>query len=202
MCWLSPIPVYRCPRIRAQLAHTPPTGRVCGLSGVVPLPGFQNRTQGRTRAFLFSAQSHSRPFPYGERRGCSRIWAVPVLLDSPTTAPHGSNRAGNPFRWCRSPTRFSKPHTGPHRGKSCFTDFSSRVFVLAEPQNPASGCNLPPLGWVILAKIFSLFSPPQILRWPSLSFGYAKGLDFSRTIHKNSIPDHIFFPLDKKKHRS
>ena len=56
-------------------------------------------------------------FPYGERRGCSRIWAVPVLLDSPTTAPHGSNRAGNPFRWCRSPTWSQKPHTGSHKAK-------------------------------------------------------------------------------------
>ena len=159
---VSLIWVRRFPSIRPQLAHTASTGRVTRFAGVTSLPWPQNRKQGHTRAFPFSAQSLSRPFPYGERRGCSRIWAVPVLLDSPTTAPHGSNRAGNPFRWCRSPTRFSKPHTGPHRGKSCFTDFSSRVFVLAEPQNPASGCNLPPLGWVILAKIFSLFSPPQI----------------------------------------
>lgn len=26
---------------------------------------------------------------------------------------HGSNRAGNSSCWCRSPTRLSKPHTGP-----------------------------------------------------------------------------------------
>ena len=68
----------------------------------------------------FSAQSLSRPFPYGERRGCSRIWDVPVLLDSPTTAPHGSNRAGNPFRWCRSLTWPQKPHTGSHKAKFGF----------------------------------------------------------------------------------
>ena len=80
------------------------------------LPWSQNRKQGHTRAFLFSAQSLSRPFPYGERRGCSRIWAVPVLLDSPTTAPHGSNRAGLGLSWRRSPTWPSKPDTGPHRG--------------------------------------------------------------------------------------
>ena len=30
-----------------------------------------------------------------------------------TTAPHGSNRACSGLRWCRSPTRPSKPHTGP-----------------------------------------------------------------------------------------
>lgn len=162
---------------------------------------FSKPHAGPQRAFLFHAHS-LLAFTLRGKANLFPNLACPGFLDSLTTAPHGSNRAGNPFCWCRFPTRFSKPHTGPHRGKSCFTDFSSRVFVLAEPQNPASGCNLPPLGWVILAKIFSLFSPPQILRWPSLSFGYAKGLDFSRTIHKNSIPDHIFFPLDKKKHRS
>ena len=155
--------------------------------------------------FFFFCHPFARPPCPSLLRGGGCFFShpgLPLTLDSSTTGLHSSNRVENPSCRCCAPTRFSKPHTGPHRGKSCFTDFSSRVFVLAEPQNPASGCNLPPLGWVILAKIFSLFSPPQILRWPSLSFGYAKGLDFSRTIHKNSIPDHIFFPLDKKKHRS
>ena len=32
----------------SQTAHTGPTGRVCCFSGVVPLPGSHNRTQGRT----------------------------------------------------------------------------------------------------------------------------------------------------------
>ena len=152
-------------------------------------------------AFSFSAfLLPARPLVCVDGAGflSSRFAAVLVSL---TTGSHGPNRAGLLLRWRRSPTRPKKPHTGPHRAEFSFTDFSSRVFVLAEPQNPASGCNLPPLGWVILAKTFSLFSPPQILRWPSLSFGYVKGWDFSRTIHKNSIPDHIFFPLDKKKHR-
>ena len=105
-----------CPWIRPQPGHTPSTGRVTRFAGVTSLPWPQNRKQGHTRAFLFSAQSLSRPFPYGERRGCSRIWAVPVLLDSPTTAPHGSNRAGLGLSWRRSPTWPSKPDTGPHRG--------------------------------------------------------------------------------------
>ena len=37
-----------------QLAHTGPTGRVCCFSGVVPLPGSHNRTQGRTGLNLVS----------------------------------------------------------------------------------------------------------------------------------------------------
>ena len=37
-----------------QLAHTGPTGRVCCFSGVVPLPGSHNRTQGRTGPNLVS----------------------------------------------------------------------------------------------------------------------------------------------------
>ena len=37
-----------------------------------------------------------------------------------TTAPHGSNRACSGLRWCRSPTRPSKPHTGPHGGEFGF----------------------------------------------------------------------------------
>ena len=86
------------------------------------LPWPQNRKQGHTRAFLFSAQSLSRPFPYGERRGCSRIWAVPVLLDSPTTAPHGPNGAGLGPCWCRS-AQHSKPYTGSHRAKFGFHCF-------------------------------------------------------------------------------
>ena len=32
------------------------------------------------------------------------------------TAPHGSNEAGLGLRWCRSPTRCPKTHTGSHRG--------------------------------------------------------------------------------------
>ena len=51
-------------------------------------------------------------------------WQLPwqLLL---TTGPHGFNRAGNPFCWCRFPTRPSKPHTGPHRGEFCFSAFFS-----------------------------------------------------------------------------
>ena len=118
--WSFSHPGFSYPWIRPQLPHTAPTGRGTRFSGVASLPWPQNRKQGHTRAFLFSAQSLSQPFPYGERRACSRIWAIPILLDSPTTAPHGSNRAGNPFRWCRSPTWSQKPHTGSHKAKFGF----------------------------------------------------------------------------------
>ena len=42
-----------CPA-RSKLTHTGPTGRVCCFSGVVPLPGSHNRTQGRTGPNLVS----------------------------------------------------------------------------------------------------------------------------------------------------
>ena len=34
-----------------------------------------------------------------------------------TEALHASNRACEELPWCRSPTRLSKSHTGPHRGE-------------------------------------------------------------------------------------
>ena len=46
------------------------------------------------------------------------IFSHPILpppLDSSTTGSHAFNRACLGLRWCRSPTRLSKPHTGSHR---------------------------------------------------------------------------------------
>lgn len=106
-------PVLHCTWIRPQLAHTPLTGPVLGLSGGVPLPGLQNRIQGHTQAFLFSARTHSRPFPYGERLN----QLCPALLDSLTNGSHGFNGAGNRLRWCRSPTLTPKSHTGARRAE-------------------------------------------------------------------------------------
>ena len=51
------------PRIRPQLAHTPPTGRVCCFAGVVSLPGPQSRTQGHTGASLVFLRRTSLPSP-------------------------------------------------------------------------------------------------------------------------------------------
>ena len=72
---------------------------------------------------------------------------LPVPLDSSTTAPHGFNRAGNPFCWCRSPTRISKSHTGAHRPGLVLTVFSWGDLALAGPPSPALACNLPPPEW-------------------------------------------------------
>lgn len=44
----------------------------------------------------------------------------PLLPDSLTTGSHGSNGAGNPSCWCRSPTWLSKPHTAARRGEFGF----------------------------------------------------------------------------------
>lgn len=44
-----------CPA-RSKLGHAGPTGPVWGFAGVVPLPGSQNRTQGRTGASLVLAR--------------------------------------------------------------------------------------------------------------------------------------------------
>ena len=46
---------------------------------------------------------------------------LPLRLDLSTTAPHGSNRAGNSSCWCRSPTRPPKPHTRLHRAEFWFS---------------------------------------------------------------------------------
>ena len=48
---------------------------------------------------------------------------MPLSSDSSTTAPPGSNRAGNSSCWCRSPTWLSKPDTGPYRGEFGFSVF-------------------------------------------------------------------------------
>ena len=58
-----------CPA-RSKLTHTGPTGLVWGFAGVVPLPGSQNRSQGRTGASLGFLTKTSLPLPLkGEGRG-------------------------------------------------------------------------------------------------------------------------------------
>ena len=102
--------VCRCPRIRSQLGHTPPTGPVWGFAGVaLPLLGLQNRTQGRTGASLgFLPQNKLTPPPKGGGAGY-RVswvcWGFLGLLGLPcsfTTGSHASNRACSGLRWCHS----------------------------------------------------------------------------------------------------
>ena len=64
-----------CPRIRSQLAHTGPTGRVCCFAGVVSLPGCQNRTRRHTGASLvFLLQNKFTPPPKGGGAGHRLSW--------------------------------------------------------------------------------------------------------------------------------
>ena len=58
-----------------------------------PLPGAQNRTQGRTRAF-FSFALSAPLFPYGEKLGRPRTRPALGRLDSSTSGSHWPNRAG------------------------------------------------------------------------------------------------------------
>lgn len=89
-------------RIRPQLPHTAPTGPIWGFAGVRSFSGSQNRKQGHTRAFLFLAHLLST-FPLRGKAGLFPELRCPGFPDSPTTAPHGSNRAGLRSCWCPFP---------------------------------------------------------------------------------------------------
>ena len=65
-----------------------------------------------------------------------------AVLDSFTTGSHGPNRAGLLLRWCRSPTRPPKPHTGPHRGEF---GFSLQNELTPPPKGGGAGYHL---SWV------------------------------------------------------
>ena len=55
--------VFRLHWIRPQLPHPAPTGPVTRLAGVVPLPGFQNRTQHFTGRVYFFSLERGYPSP-------------------------------------------------------------------------------------------------------------------------------------------
>ena len=62
--------VCRCPRIRSQLGHTPPTGLVWGLGGVASLPGPLTGQKSPHRAKFVFLPRTSLPLPLkGEGRG-------------------------------------------------------------------------------------------------------------------------------------
>ena len=162
-----------------QLPHTTPTGRVCCFAGVVPLPGPQSRTQGHTGASLVFLRRTSLPLPlkvegldivclvcqvfHPEKPGAfpqektdtsypraslgSCLWQ-PLA----TTGSHGSNRACSGLRWCRSPTRISKPHTALHRA-SC--GFVSQNEFTPPPKGGGAGYHL---SWV--GRVGSVRSKP------------------------------------------
>ena len=64
----------------------------------------------REKPDAFPQEKTDTSYPRASLGSC--LWQL--LL---TTGPHSSNRAGNPFFWCRSPTRPPKLHKGPHRGE-------------------------------------------------------------------------------------
>ena len=84
----------------------------------------------------FSFFCHSLPVPpispfHIDRRAFSHP-GLPLSLDSSTTGSHRSNGAGNPLRWCRSPTQPPKPRTGPHTGFFSFLFIHSPPFPYGE----------------------------------------------------------------------
>ena len=93
MGWLFLIPVCRCPRIRSQLAHTPPTGLVWGFAGVVSLSCPQTGQKSPHRSkFGFSPQNELTPPPKGGGAGYRLswvCWVCPARAQLPHTAPTG-----------------------------------------------------------------------------------------------------------------
>ena len=73
-------------------------------------------------AFSFSASPWLfSPTPHqGEVKPIFSHLGSPLPFNSSTTGSHSFNGAGNPFRWCRSPTWSQKPHTGSHKAKFGF----------------------------------------------------------------------------------
>ena len=73
--------------------------------------------------FFFFCPFFARPPYLSPLQGGAGFFS-PLPLDLPTTGSYGFNGAGNPFSWYRSPTRLSKPHTGPYTGFSRFCSHS------------------------------------------------------------------------------
>ena len=123
--------VCRCPRIRSQLGHTPPTGPVWGFDGVVFLPRPLTGHKSPHRAeFGFSPQNEFTPPPKGGWAGYrlfallgfsireARCFSVgkdgyfvsegfSLQLPVATAGHSWLNRAGLLLRWCRFPTPLS-----------------------------------------------------------------------------------------------
>ena len=68
----------------------------------------------------FVSQNEFTPPPKGGGAGLFSNSGCLGLLDSSTAGSHRFNGAGNPFRWCRSPTWPAKSHTGSHRAEFGF----------------------------------------------------------------------------------
>ena len=139
----------------------------------VPLPSSQNRTQALTVAYLFSPCS-LLTFPLRGKAVLFSKLGCPGFLDSSTTASHGSNGAGLRPLWYRFPTRPSKPHTGPHRGKFVFTSVFPQPFPagsnrqLLQHENVVGQKKIfSPMAFslVSLSHIFSVGFPPRFSKY-------------------------------------
>ena len=82
--WLLPVP-YK----PQQEPHAGPTGLVCSFGGVVPLPGLQNCTQGRTGPGLISPQNELTPPPKGGGAGYHLGWVRPARSQPGYAGPTG-----------------------------------------------------------------------------------------------------------------
>ena len=73
--------VCRCPRIRSQLGHTPPTGLVWGLGGVASLPGPLTGQKSPHRAKFVFLPRTSLPLPLkGEGLDIAFLWGFGFSL--------------------------------------------------------------------------------------------------------------------------
>ena len=130
-------PLQTCPAKEDSLFHRGHPGLQCAaLAGPA----------GSAFLFLPVLCPSALPHPPMGRRFSSHP-GLPVPLDSSTTAPHGSNGAGLPLRWCRFPISAQKSHTGAHRAEFGLTAFSWSALGLVGLPSPAPTCNLSPPGW-------------------------------------------------------
>ena len=148
------------------------TGRVCCFGGVVSLPRPLTSQKSPHRGeFGFSRQNELTPPPKGGGVGLFSNSGCLGLLDSSTAGSHRFNGAGNPFRWCRSPTWPPKANTGPHRAEFGFCLLAgasqedhppfrqSRIRTQAEEKTPLPCFSkIEPVKFVIPCKRFS--KPP------------------------------------------
>ena len=146
--WFSPIPVRRCPRIRSQLGHTPPTGPVWGFAGVRSLTRPPKPHTGPHRGeFGFSPQNEFTPPPKGGGAGYRFSWVRSVC---PARSQPGHSGPTGPVQGfggvsslpgCQNRTQ---GHTGP---SLVLIAFSCCALGLAGLTSPFPACSLPPPGW-------------------------------------------------------
>ena len=144
----SPIWIFRCPRIRPQLAHTAPTGLVLGFVGVVSLPDPQNRSQAHTGQSSFFLPRTNSPLPLkGEGLGLGSTWGSSVFWirpQLPHTVPTARVWGIAGVASLPGPQNRTQGHTRP---SLILTAVFWCALGLVKLPNHAPACNLPPPGW-------------------------------------------------------